>query len=56
MHLTQSSEITSYSQKPHRMAMKLGNYIESNMKPSKLYQWAESDMNLILHGIFDINT
>ena len=56
MHLTGSLEITSYSQNSHRMALELGNYIESNMEPSKLCQWDESDMHLILHGIFDIST
>ena len=38
MDLTGILELASYSIKPHRLDMRLGNYLESNVEPPQTLQ------------------
>ena len=42
-------ELASYGIKSHIWALRLGNYVESNAKPPKLWKWDEYGMELILN-------
>ena len=56
MDLTGILELYSYNIKPHRLGLRLGNYVESNVKPPKLCKWEEYCITVILNYRMEIST